>query len=343
MAPITNARVLFAEIPKDFPIPGQTTVYDTSQQIDIEGVPLNGGFLVKTLVLSVDPYMRGRMRDAKIESYSPPFTLKAPIDGYGVALVLRSEHPEVTAGQYIYGRNIPHQEYTVMANMENRSLLEKDPKLPWTVYVGAAGMPGKTAFMGWTAYSHAKKGETAFVTAGAGPVGSMVIQLAKRDGLKVIASAGSDEKVKFLKEIGADVAFNYKTTDTREVLAREGPIDVSWDNVGGETLDAALEYANINGRFLQCGTISGYNTGYHPNYNLHYVWEKSLTLSGILVFRLQEKFNKEFYEVIPRALAAGEIKYTEDVSRGLETVGEMILRVQEGRNTAKAVVIVAEE
>ncbi|KAJ7749931.1 alcohol dehydrogenase [Mycena metata] len=342
MAPIMNARALFAAIPKDFPIPGETIVYDTSQKIDLETVPLNGGFLIKTLVLSIDPYMRGRMRPAEEKSYSDAFILGAPIDGYGVCVVLRSENPKVAAGKHVYGV-LPHQQYTVLPSMEKLTFLENDPKLPWTVFVGVAGMPGKTAFMGWKEFSRAKKGETAFISTGAGPVGSMVIQLAKRDGLKVIASAGSDEKVKFMREIGADVAFNYKTTDTREVLAREGPIDVYWDNVGGKMLDAALEHAAINGRILECGTISGYNTGYEPVMNIHLTWAKSLTISGILVFHLEDKYDKEFYATIPQAIAAGEIKYTEEVSQGLESVGDAILRVQQGKNIAKAVVVVAEQ
>ncbi|KAJ7844817.1 alcohol dehydrogenase [Mycena leptocephala] len=342
MAPITNARVLFAAIPKDFPIPGETTVYDVSQKIDLDTVPLNGGFLTQTLVLSIDPYMRGRMRAADVKSYSDAFILGAPIDGYGVGVVLRSENPKVAAGKHVYGI-LPHQQYTVLPGMEGLTFLENDAKLPWTVFVGVAGMPGKTAFMGWKEFSRAKKGETAFISTGAGPVGCMVIQLAKRDGLKVIASAGSDEKVQFMREIGADVAFNYKSTDTREVLAREGPIDVYWDNVGGKMLDAALEHAALHGRILECGTISGYNTGYEPVMNIHLTWAKSLTISGILIFHLQDKYDEEFYATIPKAIAAGEIKYTEEVSRGLESVGDAILRVQQGKNVAKAVVVVAEE
>ncbi|KAJ7355252.1 hypothetical protein DFH08DRAFT_852009 [Mycena albidolilacea] len=342
MAPVTNVRVLFAAYPKDFPIPGETTVHDTSETIDLDSAPLNGGFLIKTLVLSVDPYMRGRMRRPEVKSYAAGFTIGAPLAGYGVALVLRSDNPDVAAGKYVYGI-IPHQEYSIVPTMEGLLFLEKHPKLPWTVFVGAAGMPGKTAYMGWKEYSHAKKGETAFVTTGAGPVGSLVIQLAKRDGLKVIASAGSDEKVQFLKDIGADVAFNYKTTDTREVLEKEGPIDVYWDNIGGEILEAALDHANIYARFLECGMIAGYNTGQKGITNLNQVISKSLTISGVLVFRLHAKYDKEFYDTVPAALAAGEFKYNEDVSRGLETVGDVILRVQKGWNTGKAVVVVAEE
>ncbi|KAF7375739.1 SGNH hydrolase [Mycena sanguinolenta] len=393
MAPVTNARVLFASIPKGFPVPGETTVYDTAQKIDLEGVPLNSGFLIKTLVLSVDPYMRNRMHGPEKKSYSPPFALGAPLIGYGVGVVLRSENSDVAVGKYVYGI-IPHQQYSIIGGMQGLSFLQKDPKLPWTVFVGAAGMPG----MGIRRAPHddgltilrqdrllrmegiltREKGkETVVLHLDRSPTYHsrvkrpssppaevrsarrpffismkeennnsalrMVIQLAKRDGLKVIASAGSEEKVKFMREIGADVAFNYKTTNTREVLEREGPIDVYWDNVGGEILEAALDNANDYARFLLCGSISGYNTGHQGVRNLNQLYGKAATMYGVLVFRLQAKYDREFYEVIPPALASGELKYTEDVSRGLETVGEMILRVQEGRNTGKAVVVVAEE
>ena len=128
-------------------------------------------------------------------------------------------------------------------------------------------MAGKTADFGWKEFSAAKVGDVAFITAGAGPVGQLVIQLAKLDGLKVIASAGSDEKVAYLKTLGADVAFNYKTNKTAEVLEKEGPINVYWDNVGGETLEAAINHAAIGARFIECGMISAYNATGEP-YNV---------------------------------------------------------------------------
>ncbi|KAJ7663249.1 NAD-P-binding protein [Mycena polygramma] len=340
MAPTTNARVLFNSVPTDYPIPGETTVYDTSQTIHLETHPLNGGFLVKTLVLSVDPYFRGLMDGGK--SYVPGFALGEPLHGFGVGVVVRSEHNEVKPGKYVYGMGFLHQEYFVLPNMEGFVFLEKHPQLPWTVYVGAAGMTGKTAYAGWKEFSRAKKGETAFVTTGAGAVGAMVIQLAKRDGLKVIASAGSDDKVEFMRSLGADIAYNYKTTDTREVLAREGPIDVYWDNVGGSFLDAALEYAAVYGRFLECGMMTGYNSEQRVIKNLNQTYTKSLTISGVAVFRLT-KYEEEFYATVPAQLASGELKYSEDVSYGLEKVGDVLLAVQKGENTGKAVVVVAQE
>ncbi|KAF8215356.1 hypothetical protein K438DRAFT_1801110 [Mycena galopus ATCC 62051] len=342
MAPITNARVLFNAVPNDYPVPGTTTVYDTTETIDIENVPLNGGVLIKVLLLSIDPYLRGRLRAPEIDSYMPAFPLGQPLMGGGIGVVLRSEVAGVEAGAHVRGM-VAHQEYMIAPNLAMLEIIQRDPKLNWSVYVGAAGMPGETAFMGWREYSGAKKGEVVFVSTGAGPVGSMVIQIAKQDGLKVIASAGSEEKVKFMKEIGADVAFNYKTTDVREVLAKEGPIDIFWDNVGGDTLDAAMEHAALHSRIIECGQISGYNSGPLPMKNPGLIFAKCMHFHGFLRPYLRPKhiaaFNAEF---VPKILS-GEFKYTEDITRGLGKVGDVILAVQKGTNTGKAIVIVAEE
>ncbi|KAJ7876368.1 hypothetical protein B0H14DRAFT_2342711 [Mycena olivaceomarginata] len=173
----------------------------------------------------------------------------------------------------------------------------------------------------------------------------MVIQLAKQAGMKVIASAGSEEKVKFMQSIGADAAFNYKTTDTRAVLEKEGPIDVyvhpSFCLFSFSTPSIAT--ADIYMMTTECGMISGYNTGHQGIKNLFFVGSKSLHMHGILVPRLQPKYDKEFYDTIPARLASGEIKYTEEISKGLDTVGDVILGVQKGTNKAKAVIVVAEE
>ncbi|KAJ7923769.1 hypothetical protein B0H13DRAFT_2654999 [Mycena leptocephala] len=341
MAPVTNGRILFNAIPEDYPIPGKTTVYDTTETIDLENAPLNGGVLIKVLVLSIDPYMRGRLRAPEIKSYMPAFPLGQPLMGGGVGVVLRSEVAGVEAGSHVWGLLL-HQEYMIAPSLGMLEVIERDPKLDWSVYIGAAGMPGETAFMGWRAYSEAKKGEVAFVSTGAGPVGSMVIQIAKQEGLKVIASAGSDEKVQFMKEIGADVAFNYKTTDVREVLAKEGPIDIYWDNVGGSTLDAAMEFANNHSRFIECGQISGYNNGYQPMKNPSLIVFKSMHFHGFMVSTLRPKYTAQFRaEVIPK-LVSGEFKFSEDITRGLDKVGDVLLAVQKGTNTGKAVVVVAD-
>ncbi|KAF7341794.1 PKS-ER domain-containing protein [Mycena sanguinolenta] len=350
MAPLQNARVLFNAIPADYPIPGETTVYDTSQTMDVENVSLNGGILIKVLLLSVDPYLRGRLRAAEIESYMPAFTLGQPLHSHGIGVVLRSEFPGVEAGTHVFGILL-HQEYMIVASLESASapgvaianleVIERNPRLDWSVYLGAAGMPGQTAFMGWWEYSEAKK--VAFISTGAGSVGALVIQIAKQDGLKVIASAGTEEKVKFMKELGADVAFNYKSTDVRTVLAKEGPIDIFWDNVGGDTLDAAMEFANNHARFIECGQISGYNHGFQPMKNPGLIFGKCLHIHGFLLGYLRHKHLTAFStEVMPK-LISGELKYREDITRGLDKVGDVILAVQKGENTGKAIVRVADE
>ncbi|PPR08272.1 hypothetical protein CVT24_001112 [Panaeolus cyanescens] len=343
MAPVTNGRVLFNEVPTGFPEPGKTIVYDTTQKIDLDNEPLNGGFLVKVLELSVDPYMRGRMRHPSKKSYSPPFTLGAPLNGFGVGVVLRSEHADVKVGDHLYGFAFDHAQYFIRKTLDGLEKLDNPNNLPWSYFVGVLGMPGKTAHYAWNEYSHAKAGETVFVSTGAGPVGSLVIQLAKAQGLKVIGSAGSEDKVAFMKEIGADVAFNYKTTNTLEVLEREGGIDIYWDNVGGETLEAALEAAKNGARFIECGMISGYNSGGAPVRNLFHVISKSITISGFIVGRLEGNWGKKFWQEVAPKVASGEIKHREHVYEGLDKLPQAILDVQQGNNTAKAVVHVARE
>jgi NADPH-dependent curcumin reductase CurA len=342
MAPITNARQIFNEVPTDYPIPGRTVVYDASQTIDLENVPLRGGILLKTLVLSIDPYLRGRMRDPSIKSYRPAFQLGQPLQNLGVGVVVRSEHPAFNVRDHVYGF-FPFEEYSIHTQVEGFSKVENNHNLPWTVFVGAAGMPGQTAYCGWKEYAEAKKGEVAFITTGAGAVGSLVIQLAKRDGLKVIASAGSDEKVAFMKELGADVAFNYKTTKTSEVLEKEGPIDVYWDNVGGETLEAALAAAAMNARFIECGMISGYNSKPYPVMNLMNIVTKGIKVYGFIVASILPKYKDTFYAEVPARIASGELKLKEDLAKGLESVGEAILAVLKGTNTGKSVIVVADQ
>ncbi|CDO77399.1 hypothetical protein BN946_scf184857.g5 [Trametes cinnabarina] len=342
MAPVKNGRYLFNEIPTGYPEPGKTTVYDDSETIDLDTVPLNGGFLVKVLVLSVDPYLRGKMRDAKQKSYSPAFELGKPLYNFGVGVVVRSENPAVKPGDHLYG--IFEFKHYVIASDPSQFRVLKDEGLPWSAYVGVAGMPGETAVYAWKEYAHAKKGETVFVTAGSGPVGATVIQLAKADGLKVIASAGSDDKVAFMREIGADVAFNYKTVDTRKILEKEGPINVFWDNVGGETLEAALDAADRHARFIECGMISQYNTPTpYGVKNLMNIVAKELTIKGFIVGSIRHKYEDWFYSTWPKRVASGEIKYKEDRVRGLENAGKAIADVQSGRNFGKSVIIVADE
>lgn len=210
-------------------------------------------------------------------------------------------------------------------------------------------MPGQAAYYGWRAYANPKPNEVVFVSTAGGPVGSMVVQLAKKAGCKVIASAGSAEKVEFARSVGADVAFNYKEQDTAEVLKKEGPVDIYWDGVGGSTLDAFLGNGADHARVIVCGMISAYNdsTGNGVNMkNLVSILVRRMHVTGFLIFDLAKErpeYETEFYETFPKQLASGELKWSEDITKGLVHAGEAILEVQEGRNTGKKVVVVAEE
>ncbi|KAL0961288.1 hypothetical protein HGRIS_006248 [Hohenbuehelia grisea] len=341
MAPVKNGRLIFNEVPEGYPVPGKTTVYDDTQTIDVENVPLNGGFLVKVLVLSIDPYMRGRMKLSE-GSYINSFKLGEPVSNFGVGVVLRSENSDVKAGDHVYGV-ISFEEYIIFPKLEGVEILTNDANIPWSYYVGVAGMPGMTSYAGWKEFSKAKKGETVFVSTGAGPVGATVVQLAKRDGLKVIASAGSDAKVEFLKEIGVDVPFNYKTTSTKDILTKEGGIDVYWDNVGGEVLDAALDAAHTQARFIECGMITGYNDSEKfAIKNIFSVIPKAITISGCAVYLLAPKYTAEFRREVPALIASGELKVLEHRTEGLEKAGHALVDVLTGKNHGKSVVIVAD-
>ncbi|KAI0088197.1 hypothetical protein BDY19DRAFT_949522 [Irpex rosettiformis] len=341
MALVKNGKLLFNERPQDYPIPGKTTVYDESETIDLDNVPLNGGYLLKVLCVSLDPYMRGRMKDSK--SYVGGFEIGKPLSNFGVGVVLRTEFDNVKVGDHVYYMGMPFQKYVILPNLENARVIKNEENFPWTVYTGVLGMPGLTAYCAWKEYSRAKKGEVAFITTAGGPVGSFVVQLAKADGLKVIASAGSEEKVEFVKNLGADVVFNYKTTNTADVLEKEGPIDVYWDNVGGTTLDAALANAALHSRFIECGMISGYNVDAPPIRNLMNIVGRQITMTGFIIGFIAEKYLSDFYTEVPKLIKNGTIKYKEDVTNGLEYAGHVMEAVQRGTNKGKAVVVVADE
>jgi len=338
MAPIINKRIILKEFPTALPVPGQTTTLDASQAIDLDNVPLNGGVLVKTLVLSLEPYVLARMK-----AFMPNrFQIGQAIEGCGIGVVVRSENPGFQVGDHLHGF-YPFQEYSVLRETESFTKIHNEYNLPWSVFVGIAGLPGHTAYFGWKEYSRAKKGEVAFVTSGAGAVGSFVIQLAKQDGMKVIASAGSDDKVQYLKELGADVAFNYKTTQTSEILEKEGPIDVYWDNVGGETLEAALNAAAKHARFIECGMIAGYGSPAKPIPNLINAILKEISIHGFVVTTLSPKYLETFEREVPALIASKELTYKEDVTRGLENAEVAFDNFLKGAFMGKSVVIVADE
>ncbi|KAG9128596.1 hypothetical protein FRC07_000029 [Ceratobasidium sp. 392] len=346
MAPTQNGRLIFSSIPKDYPVPGETTVYDTSEKIDLQTVPLNGGVLTKALYLSIDPYLRGRMREVTSKSYAPAFHLGKPITGYGLGRAIRSERADVKVGDIVWSSETPFEEYSVLSAEYPIEVIKNEANLPLEVYTSVLGMPGKTAFYGLEAIGQPKAGETIYVSTGAGPVGSTVAQLAKAAGLKVIASTGSDDKLEYLKSLGVDVAFNYKKNKISDVLAKEGPIDIYWDNVGGESLEAAIEASNDFARIVVCGAISAYNGGEeYAVKNLSQILTKRLTVRGFIQWELEAEVGKPhmFYEKVIPLAASGKLKWRFQVYEGLEKAGQAILDVQKGENVAKAVVKVSDD
>ncbi|KIP06674.1 hypothetical protein PHLGIDRAFT_450503 [Phlebiopsis gigantea 11061_1 CR5-6] len=336
MSQIKNTQVLFMENPQGYPEPNKSIVHDNSHTIDPDTIPLDGGFLLKTLVVSIDPYIRTLMR----------FVYKRGevIFNYGVAVVIRTEHSGVKVGDHVYGL-LPFQKYSIIPHVSQIGsfrILKNEEKLPWSAYVGMVGMPGQTAYSGWREYANLQKGDVVYVSSAAGPIGSFVVHLAKEAGCKVIASAGSEAKLKFLRDIGVDVVFNYKTEDMTEVLKKEGPINLYWDNVGGETLDKAFACAAQGATFILCGMISTWNEAPPVMNNMGYIALNQLNVHGFTITYLLPKYEKEFYDVVPNWIASGKIKCLEEKRNGLEHASQAVYDVQVGNHTGKCVLVVSE-
>jgi len=203
-------------------------------------------------------------------------------------------------------------------------------------------MTGQSAYYGLKDISAPQKGQTLFVTSACGAVGHLVVQHAKNLGLKVIASCGSEEKVAIVRGLGADHVFNYRTSDVAEELRKHGPIDIYFDNVGGPTLEAAIENANQNARFVICGMVSQYNTHITESYGIRNLWLLSryrIRMEGFVVTDWHPKYHQEFFELVPKDISKGRIKYIAHLFHGLHTTGSAFVDMLKGRNTGKTVII----
>ncbi|KIO31417.1 hypothetical protein M407DRAFT_219786, partial [Tulasnella calospora MUT 4182] len=322
------------------PIPGEHLAVTNDTTMNLDSVPLRGGLLVKTIALSVDPYYRILM--------DTTYKLGEPITGHIVGRVIRSELEGYNPGDYIYTEEAPFQEYAVVPRVASQLRRIEKNAATWVQYIGVLGMVTRTAWVGFYALAKAKKGETIFVSTAAGGVGSVVAQIAKQQGLKVIGSTGSDEKVKYLKEeIGINAAFNYKTEDLESVLKREGPIDIYWDHIGGKTLETVIDHLNPLGRVIVCGYIDQYNSKDNTGFgvkNLSLVNDREITMVGFKVDSLEDREGDfGFFKEVPKMVREGSIRIREEVRHGLDAVPQFLLDLQQGRNVGKAVVIVADE
>jgi NADPH-dependent curcumin reductase CurA len=293
--------------------------------------PAEGEVLVRNVLVSVDPYMRSRM--SGIRTYVGPYEVGEPIDGGAVGRVVASRHEGLEAGDWVLSA-LGWREHGVVAGDRLRKL---DPTVaaPSTA-LGVLGMPGLTAWVGLVDIGRVESGETLYVSGAAGAVGSIAAQIAKQKGLRVIGSAGSEEKVAWLRSLGIE-AFDYRTTPLRDALS-DG-IDVCFDNVGGEQLEAAIGVLRPFGRVVACGAISRYNDERaEPGpRNLALVVSKRLRIEGFIVLDHMKRLDAFLAEVAPWVLA-GDVQYRETVVDGLENTPAAFAGLFEGANIGKMLV-----
>ena len=298
----------------------------------------DGQVLVRNLFISVDPYMRGRMNDVK--SYSAPFALDAALDGGAVGEVIASRAADRKVGDAVV-HQLGWREYAAVD--AGATTPARTDLAPASAFLGALGMTGLTAYAGLLKVAEFKAGDAVFISGAAGAVGSLVGQIAKAMGAsRVIGSAGSPEKVARLLELGFDAAFNYRDAPVRDQLkaaAGERGIDVYFDNVGGDHLEAALSVLNVGGRVALCGAIAQYNSTEPPAAprNLALAIGKQLTLRGFLVSSYRQ-YAGEFAEHMAGWLAEGTVSYDETVVDGLENAPQAFIDLLDGANTGKMLV-----
>ncbi len=297
----------------------------------------DGQVLVRNVFMSVDPSMRGRMND--VRSYVPSFQIDQPLQGRAVGQVMRSNHPGFAEGDCVSG-SVGWREY----HAADGTSLTKIDRLaaPLSAYLGVLGSTGLTAYVGLLDIGKPKPGETIFISGAAGGVGSIVGQIAKMKGLRVVGSAGSDAKVKALREdLGFDAAFNYKTGSLDAALRDACPngIDIYFDNVGGDHLRAALDRMNMFGRIPVCGMISQYNEATPPPgpANLVNLILRRLTMTGFIIIDHQDR-QPAFFQDMATWLRAGLIKNPETIVEGIENAPRAFMGMLRGENMGKALV-----
>ncbi|WP_410815868.1 NADP-dependent oxidoreductase [Micromonospora sp. 050-3] len=327
----SNREIHLASRPQGWP------TEDTFRLVETEvPTPGPGQIVVRNQYLSVDPYMRGRMNDVK--SYVPPFALDAPLDGAAIGEVVASEAADIAVGTTVL-HGLGWREYALLDATAARPV---DPSIaPASAYLSVLGMTGLTAYAGLLEVAAMKPGETVFVSAAAGAVGSLVGQIAKLKGAgRVIGSAGSPAKVERLRALGFDAAFDYHD-GVRESLRAAAPdgIDVYFDNVGGDHLEAAISAMNLHGRAAICGMIAQYNATEPPAAprNLALVIGKRLTLRGFLV-NDHNDVRAAFVRDVAGWLRDGTLSYDETIVDGIENAPEAFIGLLRGDNLGKMLV-----
>lgn len=334
----TNKRVLLNRRPSG---PVTDDVFGFDEQPVRE--PADGEVLVRNLYLSVDPYMRGRMNDTK--SYVPPFQVGQPLQGGVIGEVVASRADGFSKGDHVTGM-LGWEQYSVA---DGRALRRVEAGgHPLSYHLGILGMPGLTAWVGLNVIGACKRGDAVYVSAASGAVGSVVGQIARNQGCRVVGSAGSDEKVAWLRdELGYDVAFNYKTVDSVHESVRAAfpkGINVNFENVGGDMLEAAIWNMAQFGRIVLCGMIANYDAT--PDQmppgprGLALLIGRSVRMEGFIVSN-HLKHAPEWDRQCREWLDAGKIVYRESVAEGLDEAPAAFMGMMRGKNFGKQIVKIA--
>jgi NADPH-dependent curcumin reductase CurA len=335
--PPVNKQITLAARPSGMPKPSDFKLVESPVP-----EPGPGEFVVRMLYVSVDPYMRGRMNDVK--SYAPPAQIGEVMGAGAVGKVIASQNPQFQVGDVVEGF-FGWQEY---ASSDGKGVRKIDPTVaPVSTALGVLGMPGLTAYFGLLDIGKPRAGETVVVSGAAGAVGSLVGQIAKIQGCRVVGIAGSDQKVAWLRdELGFD-AFNYKTaTNFTAKLAELCPkgVDVYFDNVGGAITDAVFPLINTGARIVVCGQIAMYNAD-KPETGPRLLWNlivKQARAEGFLVFQFASRY-AEGLKQMAEWLKTGKLKYREQFVDGIENTPRAFIGMLQGENTGKQLVRVASE
>ena len=333
-----NRRIVLASRPHGEPTPAHFRMEEARVP-----TPREGEILLRTRWLSLDPYMRGRMSAAK--SYAQPVAIGEPMVGGTVSEVVQSNNPDYAVGELVsaYGG---WQDYAIS---DGRGLHRLPPGLPPTTALGILGMPGMTAYTGLLTIGRPKAGETVVVAAAAGPVGSLVGQIARLKGARAVGIAGGPDKCRYLTEtLGFDAALDHRADDFADALAAACPkgIDVYFENVGGAVFEAVLPLLNDFARLPVCGLVSGYNATELPAGPdrlptlMRTILTKRLHLQGFIVWDFADQ-QEAFVRDVGGWLAEGKVRHREDVVEGLERAPEAFIGLLRGRNFGKLVVHVA--
>ena len=336
----TNRQLLLASRPVGAPTPENFHLTETSIP-----TPQQGELLLKTVYLSLDPYMRGRMSDKK--SYAEPVGINEVMVGGTVCQVTASHHPDYQVGEWVLAYS-GWQDYAV-SNGEGLIKLGMNPTHP-SYALGVMGMPGFTAYMGLLDIGQPKQGDTIVVAAATGAVGSMVGQIGKIKGCRVVGIAGGSEKCQYAKEtLGFDECIDHRAADFAQQLAdacTDG-IDIYYENVGGKVFDAVLPLLNTGARIPLCGLISQYNATSLPdgpdrmNMLMGQLLVKRIKMQGFIIFDDYAHRYDEFAQQMSQWLAEGKIHYREDRVEGLEQAPQAFIGLLEGKNFGKVVVKVS--